>query len=410
MKTLYALLTGICRYHPQSKNVPPLKGCENDVNAWKAFLEKNYGTAYRLEIKTLLNDQATWQNVVEHLGDKHLGKAGKDDVALFYYSGHGSRQRSAAEFLPFFPDGWDETLVLHDSRVPGGKDLADKELAVLLHQLGQKTQNLVVLLDCCHSGSGTRAAEAEIAAKRQSPDSTTPRDFNSYLFGWYARNFPGGQNISLPSSRHILLAACDRKEVAYELKNDQGLFSYSLIGDLEKNGVNVSYAQLFTRCRHAMMKVFKNQHPQFEAVNYFNAHELFLSPGGAAKPSFIAGYNKEKSIWEVNCGALQGLPTEPDKQAKFAIYEKGEKKGHATAVRTRLQKCEVQLDFTPSMLTQYQAELISLPAAKMPVKLVRLGGGDSTASSAKPAAIPVASGRGVTRSAGLVQPISSTRS
>lgn len=52
-------------------------------------------------------------------------------MALFYYSDHGLQENAPPEFWNFEPDRLNETLVCYDSQLPGGWDLADKELAQL---------------------------------------------------------------------------------------------------------------------------------------------------------------------------------------------------------------------------------------------------------------------------------------
>ena len=49
--------------------------------------------------------------VVDAFGT-HLTQAGPDDVALFYFSGHGSQQRTAASTAASEPDLRNETIVL----------------------------------------------------------------------------------------------------------------------------------------------------------------------------------------------------------------------------------------------------------------------------------------------------------
>src|SRR3954454_24068868 len=123
---VYALLVGIDAY---SGVVPPLSGGVNDVTAFGEVLRGRVA-AEELSMVTITDEDATRENVTGEF-TAHLGQAGADDVALFYYSGHGAYQDAPEELWDFEPDHRNETLVLVDSREPGGWDLADKELAVL---------------------------------------------------------------------------------------------------------------------------------------------------------------------------------------------------------------------------------------------------------------------------------------
>jgi hypothetical protein len=156
-RTLFALLVGIDQY-PAS--VSSLAGCVNDVTAFHEWLQgRTSGGDFKLNARMLLNGQATRSAVIDGFR-KHLTKAKAQDVALFYYSGHGSQEPAPEEFKAFEPDGIDETLVCWDSREPGGWDLADKELGFMLTEVAANGPHVVVILDSCHSGSATRHAAA----------------------------------------------------------------------------------------------------------------------------------------------------------------------------------------------------------------------------------------------------------
>ena len=158
--TTYALLVGIDTY-PAPIN--PLRGCANDIGRVEAMLRERLAPAYdephSFRPLVLTDAQATRQAIVDGFR-QHLSQAGPQDVALFYYSGHGSQAPSPPEFWHLEPDRLDETLVCWDSRLPEPNhwDLADKELAQLISEVAAGGAHVVVVLDCCHSGSGTRAA------------------------------------------------------------------------------------------------------------------------------------------------------------------------------------------------------------------------------------------------------------
>ncbi len=104
-------------------------------------------------------------------------------MALFYYSGHGSQESPPPEFWHIEPDHLDETLVCYDSRNDGNWDLADKELAVLIAEVAARSPHLLCVLDCCHSGSGTRASLDEGLAIRRAPTDRRQRPLETFLDG-----------------------------------------------------------------------------------------------------------------------------------------------------------------------------------------------------------------------------------
>ena len=79
--------------------------------------------------------------------------------------------------------------------------------------------HFAVILDCCHSGSGTRSAE-EITI-RQEKAHPGVRPISSYIVtpeqaaGRQGKQ-PGAAWTSIASGRHILLAACRPEQTAKE--------------------------------------------------------------------------------------------------------------------------------------------------------------------------------------------------
>ena len=129
---IYAFIVAIDDY---PRPVPKLQGCLNDGNAVKAYLEKRFKDT--LVLKTLFDAQATRLNILQTF-ESHLGQATKEDIALFYYVGHGSQEATHPTFAEIEPDGKNETLVCYDSRVGDGLDLADKEVAAAIDKVAKK--------------------------------------------------------------------------------------------------------------------------------------------------------------------------------------------------------------------------------------------------------------------------------
>lgn len=372
-KNFFALLVGIDNY---PANVGNLRGCVNDVNHLTDFLKEHVALNQCIEV--LKNSDATRENIIR-LFRQHLGKAGENDVVLFHYSGHGSRELTAPEFHPYSSYRKGETLVCYDSRSRGGYDLADKELAVLLWEVAKKNPHLVVSLDCCHSGSGTRREpdDSNIAAVREIPGrfennrEDTPRPLESYLEGFYKKM----GTIRIPQGKHVLMAACNRLQRAYETKDHRGFFSAALLEVLTKSGPDISYADLFVRIRAAILKQISNQTPQFETFSYFMPYGKFLDGRPLERRARYHVYF-EKGEWRMDGGALHGLAAEAEKVIEVALYPEStgdataEKiKGYAKVSNLGAQKSTLNLDFETSSQDRYYAEIISLPVPPMPVLL-----------------------------------------
>lgn len=364
----YALLVGINDY---PSHVGKLYGCHNDVKHLHDYLSDTCDRS-RLYVETLLDSDATRQNIVDQI-QTHLGRAQKGDVVLFHYSGHGARSRSASQFRQFFPDGWDEGLVCHDSRDPGGFDLADKELAILLAEVARNDPHLAVIFDCCHSGSATRNADDFTQLKaRQTHEVLDERPLESYLNGYYAKRHKQGETLQIPASRHILLAACQRVQKAWEGKDHCGVFTSTLLEVLSKSGPDITYVDLFVRCRAAVRKRADNQDPQFETYRGFPAYAGFLGHRSSVSARRFSVYF-ENNGWRIDCGALHGLPSDPDKTVGCALFPESDQShvvGHAATTQVGAQKSDLQLlDFEADPTTRFQAEITTLPVPPMAVSL-----------------------------------------
>lgn len=365
--TVYALLVGINDY---PVDVGPLSGCVKDVTNMKEYLIETIGPE-RLALEVLTDHDATRANITSQFRS-HLGRAKAGDVALFHYCGHGAQWKSAPEFREFFRDGKDEGLVCIDSRTPGGYDLADKELAVLLSEVAKNDPHLAVVLDCCNSGSGTRSVTGRPKlVARVTHEVTTERPLESYLDGYYDALRRAGENFSIPAPRHILLSACDRAEKAQETSESGGVFTTAMLDVLRKARGDVSYADLFVRCRASVRNLADDQSPQFETFGDFNAQLGFLGAPTSRVVKRYAAYF-DRGSWRVDCGAIHGVPTDSTKPATLALYREGDRTqvvGTATTQSVGAQKSGIKIHIfgAGTVEARYDAEITSLPVPGIPV-------------------------------------------
>lgn len=359
MKT-YALLIGINQYHPDS-GVSSLSGCKNDVRFMQNYLEKNI--SQDLNLITLHDKNATYQNIVKHFGKHHLLQANEGDLVLIQYSGHGAREKAAPEFAAYFQEEKQETMVCYDSRLPGHYDLADKELAVLIERIASKGAQVVLILDCCHSGSGTRnMADITLGKSRQWDDSNKVRPIESYLDGHFVNN------LYLPNSKHILMAACEKREKAYELVSNRGSFSKHLMQVLEEQEGKISYANLFAQLRILMRKITDKQTPQFETSGFFNAHTTFLGNANHHEGTTYQVFCKDDN-WQVEAGAINGIAATASGKATFELFNEGQSIGQANSITVKLNTSTIDPNCTLDTKKIYQAQLTSIPSAPIIVNL-----------------------------------------
>jgi hypothetical protein len=189
---------------PAAREWPNLAGTIHDVHLMRDLLGPTYGFN-REDIVILTDQQATRSGILREL--KRLeASARKNDVVLFYYSGHGSQVSNS---LSPEKDKLDESLVPADSRL-GPEDIRDKDLRKIFNKILDRGAKLTVVLDTCHSGSGTRAGlDAGLVARGVKPDE---------------RDVADPSDPPHPENRGALvLAATQDFDRAYEIPASDGL-------------------------------------------------------------------------------------------------------------------------------------------------------------------------------------------
>lgn len=384
LRTLYALLIGIDDY---PMPVPKLQGCVNDIDAFASYLSERVSQDKGVapKVKTLKNGEATRQAVIDSIRG-HLGQAGNGDVALLYFSGHGSQEQSPEEFWKIEPDHLDETLVCVDSRTPGCWDLADKEIARLIGEVAAQGPHVAVILDCCHSGSGTREIETVV---RRAPTDLRRRPIESFLVSLQEVEVAASRDVdsgrySSPEGRHVLFAACRSDETAKEHSGDgkrRGALSFFL-GDALKGAAGVpTYRELFAHASALVSSQVLNQSPQLEATRNDDLDATFLD--GVLQPSpatFTASFRDGR--WSINGGATNGIPAPVrDDAARLALFRfdapaddlREPSKALATARAEEVLPSSSRLAVEGGVHLEtkltYKALIISLPTPPLGVRL-----------------------------------------
>lgn len=314
MPKLHLLQVGVNQYHPDSK-VSALQGCIKDLDTLFDYLKVDFAHLFDPNDPTseplrFTDGDATREKVID--GFHQIAKRTQpDDFVLIQFSGHGSQSVSAKELWDHPSTAkYDEGFLLHDSRLPDGYDLADKEIAQLLSAFPAGAE-IVFIADCCHAGTITREGEGtNVRARFHEARKGEPRPFNSY-FGYDSKDlFP-----QIPESDHIAITACSGKEKAFE--EEQGIFTQALIAQLRDEKGHVSYAKLFERVRTKVNQVETAQTPQFDIQGNFNAHRFFLSKAEDEADSYQVIRDHDTNEWKMMAGAVHGLAD--DMQLKVAI-------------------------------------------------------------------------------------------
>ena len=406
-RNVYALLVGIDAY---PEPVQSLHGCRNDIAAVENLLDQRVSDVHDvLHVRTLLDDEATRSAVIAGF-QEHLGQARAGDVVLFYYSGHGSQENAPQEFWHLEPDHLDETLVLWDSRREGQWDLADKELAALLTQVAVEGPHILVVLDCCHSGSGTRATLEDGIGSRRAPVDTRRRPLSSFIFdpasvddlvrvSGTERSALGDSGWSMPRAKHVLISGCraneTSKEIVYE-GSPRGAMSVALVSALENSGDALTYREIHRQVSARVRSTVRLQSPQLETSTASDLDQPFLGGTVTALPAWFA-VTREGTTWIMDGGIVHGIagPVR-DEITKVAITDPA---GRAigTADVTQVRVGDSTLMVTSGQLDparSYRATVVSTP---LPPLLVRIT--SSPVEDGVVAAINAANGADALRSA-----------
>ena len=307
---LYALLVGINDYP-----IKPLDNCRKDVEKIQAYLQSLQSPKSdfdQINITPLLDSQATKSAVTDGINEV-LGAAGDEDVAFFYFSGHGAQEYTDGRF-PTEHDGLLECLVCHySSEEDSGFLLADKEIRFLLSKL-KNEPHLVTVFDCCHSGDMVRAAGSnnkQDQVKRLS-GYFDARPYDQFIFNTKipeALLKTEGLAKVISFKNHVHIAACGPEQSAWE-DHEGGVFTRYLLKLLAATKNQVSYQEI-TRWAKISIKdiTSKQQTPTFSIQQSGKVHALSSWLNLSSEPHTKKGHLvfNEQLGWVYTRGAIMGV-------------------------------------------------------------------------------------------------------
>jgi len=223
-----ALIVGINSYHYSL--VPQLKYCRFDALSMMDLLQRR-----GFELLTL--HDAHKAGIVDGL--IWLGEGlGDGERAVFYNSSHGT---PTTDFSGDEEDGYDEAIVPSDYDGRPQSLLTDDEIGAIISKYHPGVE-LEVILDCCHSGTGTRGIGRKSAPK------------------WL--HVESGMN-------HVCLAACREEQTAgeglvgVEGREGHGTMSGALFEEIEADPA-ITRLQLVERINQRLRAGLHDQVAQLE--------------------------------------------------------------------------------------------------------------------------------------------------
>ena len=314
-----ALIVAIGEYAPDSR-IPPIAAV-NDVKYIKAALKKN--GFWEKNIDTLINAKATKDAILKEL-TLLSEKAQKNDIVVLHFGCHGQqiRDQKTIELGKDEDDGYDEALLPYDAKAKynptgyrGEKHLRDDDLFPKLMAIRTKIGpqgSLLVLLDACHSGTGTRSES--FATSRGMPDAfpdpENPLDSTIDLSG-SEQSFFDIKSDSI--SNMVVISGSsphqENKQVVVN-KEELGSLSYSFYKAISEMSAGNTYELLFEKIKATIQAFIPDQVPMIEG----NINQLIFSGKYTAKEdkTFIrvgykGGTGPEDSIFTVDKGLMDNM-------------------------------------------------------------------------------------------------------
>jgi hypothetical protein len=299
----------------------PKEGGWSDISSDKdvPLIEKSLRSQGFDDITILRDADATKEGIIAAIEDL-TNKASKGDIVVFHYSGHG--QQIKDDDNDEKSDGYDEALVAYDAQMRFRKDvyegenhLRDDDLDKLFFELRKKIGskgNLLVILDACHSGTGTRGlAKARGTLEKMAPSDYSPETSGEEVGMVDNSNNARGAGADLGSM--IILSGASPDELNYETEDDNGnsvgSLSYAFSRAIAKSDKNTTYRAFFDMIKVDMMVLAPNQQPMVEG----NVDaRLFAGDIVEQKPYFTVEKLLGNNIIEINAGTV------------FAIFEGSE--------------------------------------------------------------------------------------
>ncbi len=312
--THWALLIGISDYiHFEDVEGGDLPGAEHDARRIRDVLVMK-GYVPEQNIRLLLNGAATRAAIEESITEWLAQNARPGDNVTIFFAGHGSQMwdESGDE-----DDGLDETIAPADVMAASTEnDISDDTFNEWLGSL--PTQNVVVILDNCNSGTGTRDVTPFSRGR------LLARDMNAVPRPTAARRaLPGQEDSSgfdATETRVLELAAAQPHQVAVDAffpatdgaeAFHGGAFTTFLVQQLWKASNDVTYEDVFKNAHEALKRNRFQQDPYLSTEVALKDRPLFFVEGSVRGATDVALPVTAVSGASVQLGAGLGLGITP---------------------------------------------------------------------------------------------------
>jgi hypothetical protein len=194
-----------------------LTGVDNDIAAMKEAL-----VARGLTVEpafTLTGKDATRAAILDAY-ERLIASAEPGEASVVYYSGHGGRALPPSTAGPGPRSGLDpmdlQFIVPYDfnESAPGDfRGITSVELSVLQARLTQRTDNVVTIFDCCHSGHLSRKL---FRVKVTKDHVTSYEELSAHIKRMEAEGLRSGLMHSIGNPEAVRIVACAPEQMAFE--------------------------------------------------------------------------------------------------------------------------------------------------------------------------------------------------
>ena len=298
---LLLLLSLPVQLHAQTKRALVIGLGEQQDKAWNKIngdkdvplVQGMLKSAGFKSVMTLVNRQATKIGIVGAF-KRLVASCKQGDVVYIHYSGHGQQMTDVHNEEK---DGLDECWIPYDAcrkasaYYHGEKHLTDDELNAYLNAIRKKIGakgKLLVAIDACHSGDGTRGDDEDIVRGVEDTlkvDSLNARGLyetfeaiKSFFMGDNGKENVINTKAKPLAERWITISACRSDQVNIEMKKPSvGKLTYALWKEL-KNSDKVNNDEFMRRIRKFVNRTTgsRPQQPEMtgEDINKYNITDI----------------------------------------------------------------------------------------------------------------------------------------
>jgi hypothetical protein len=332
-QTRHALIFAIGNY-PDGSGWPKISS-KNDV----ALIQNALQSQNFQDIK-IVQDQAATVNGISGALEDLITKSKPGDIDVIHFSSHGEQ---IEDMMRHKADGLEESIVTIDAKLPDHskpftqayfesllpgyyrEDMFGSYIEKLRAKLG-KRGDVIVFLDLCHAGTGTRGSARVRGGKGALVSPGFNRKINSSAD--LAHSFSNSDNANADESNlasYVVFGAARANELDYETVDATTQIGYgSLSYAVSKVLLNLSkeqkqaltYRSLFARIQSVMDENSAPQHPVLAGTG---ADRLLFGGKVITQKPFIEIDRVKGSHVTIKGGSLMGL----DSGAKVAIYPAG---------------------------------------------------------------------------------------